>query len=306
MPQIATVGWLTLDDIVFEDGAIQKSSVGGGALYSAVGAKLWDLDVGIHAVCGRESWTSVEPAIGAYGIDTSGLTPIDGHGLVLWVLNESASVKQQLPKLHSTPVSQLDLVRPPLPNHYKSILGMHVAPQTPLGTSNAVTDARAHVPRAAVSVDILADDFIDAASYADFSAIDGCTIFCPSELEVMRIWRPDSVEDWALETARRYGIHVAVKLGERGAIVCDGRTRTLFHVPIFPVDAIDTTGAGDAFSGGLIAGLTTQERPEIAAAMGAVSASYVVEAHGALNTARPSASERKARLDAIIKSIKKV
>lgn len=306
MPDIATVGWLTLDDIVFEDGSIQKASVGGGALYSAVGAKLWERDVGIHAVCGRESWDIVEPAIAAYGIDTSALTPIDGHGLVLWVLNESATVKQQLPKMHSTPVTRLDEERPAIPQHYAGIMGLHVAPQTPFGTGKAVSQVRASHPDAKVSVDILADDFIDAGAYADFSLVRGSTIFCPSELEVMRIWNPTSVADWARDTAGKHGIHVAVKLGEKGSIVCNARSGDLLHVPICQVEAIDTTGAGDAFSGGLLSGLTAGEPPEIAAAMGAVSASYVVEAHGALNTARPSAAERHRRLNTVVSSIEKI
>ena len=306
MPKIITVGWLTLDDIVFEDGSIQKVSVGGGALYSAVGAKLWDSDVGIHAVCGRESWDFVEPAIAAYGIDTSAVTPIDGHGLVLWVLNEGSNIKQQLPKLHSTPVKRLDEQRPAISMELEGVLGIHVAPQTPFGTRKAIHQVRASHPNALVSVDILADDFIDAGAYKDFSVIDGSTIFCPSELEVMRIWNPPDILDWARQTASMHGIHIAVKLGEKGSIVCNSSTGHLFHVPIYPANAIDTTGAGDSFSGGLICGLAAGEPPEVAAAMGAVSASYVVEAHGALNTARPTANERFDRLNTIKKTIDKI
>lgn len=45
---------------------------------------------------------------------------------------------------------------------------------------------------------------------------------------------------------------VAVKLGEGGAYVDDGRWRG--RVPAFSVDVVDTTGAGDAFCGGFLAG----------------------------------------------------
>lgn len=311
MPDIVTVGWLTLDDIVLLDGTVQKNSVGGGALYSAVGAKLWERDVGIHAVCGREHQSVIEPAIAAYDIDTSAITAIDGHGIVLWLLHESEKVKQQLPKLHSTPVTRLDEERPALPQDHARIRGIHVAPQTPYGTGKAVRQFRASQEgnqhsEAMISVDILADDFIDAKAYADFSLIEGSTIFCPSEVEIMRIWNSSNVFDWAREAAKKHGIHIVVKLGERGSIVCNERTGELFHVPIYPVHAIDTTGAGDAFSGGLLCGLTAGEKPEIAAAMGSVSASYVVEASGALKTERPSAAGRNERLDAVIKNIEKI
>ncbi|WP_158626132.1 carbohydrate kinase family protein [Arsenicitalea aurantiaca] len=306
MTEIATVGWLTLDDIIFEDGTMLRASVGGGVLYSAVGAALWERETGIHAVCGEESWDLVVPQIRAFGIDTAGISPIAGHGLVLWVLNESEVIKQQLPKRHSTPVERLDAERPLLPPAYQEIKGLHVAPQTPFGSKRAVREGHASHPNAAISVDILADDFIDATDYADFAFLHGARIFCPSEIEVRRIWAPDDLGAWARATADRLGIAIAVKLGEKGTLVADGARQKLFHVPICKVTAIDTTGAGDSFCGGLMAGLVMGERPEIAAAMGAVSASYVVEAHGALNTARPDRAAREERLSAILNSIQEI
>lgn len=46
---------------------------------------------------------------------------------------------------------------------------------------------------------------------------------------------------------------VIVTLGAQGVLACD-RERAL-HFPAFPVAAVDTTGAGDAFTGALAAGL---------------------------------------------------
>ena len=67
-------------------------------------------------------------------------------------------------------------------------------------------------------------------------------------------------------------------------------------VPALAADVQDTTGAGDAFCGGVLAGLVAGEGPVRAAAMGTVSAAFVIEAVGALATERPSAPQRDARL----------
>ncbi len=47
---------------------------------------------------------------------------------------------------------------------------------------------------------------------------------------------------------------VAVKLGDGGSLVTDVSSRELVKVPAFSVEVLDTTGAGDCFNAGLIAG----------------------------------------------------
>ena len=53
MIDIATVGWLTMDDIVLLDHSCRPGVMGGGALYSAIGARIWSDGVGVHSVTGR-------------------------------------------------------------------------------------------------------------------------------------------------------------------------------------------------------------------------------------------------------------
>ncbi len=51
--------------------------------------------------------------------------------------------------------------------------------------------------------------------------------------------------------------------------------------PAQPVPTVDPTGAGDAFSGGFLAGLVETGDPVTAARFGAISAAQVVGAFGA-------------------------
>lgn len=75
---------------------------------------------------------------------------------------------------------------------------------------------------------------------------------------------------------------VAVKLGEEGAYVDDGRWRG--RVPAFSVDVVDTTGAGDAFCGGFLAGYLAgwdmERTTRFANAVGAMCVSAIGGATG--------------------------
>jgi 2-dehydro-3-deoxygluconokinase len=61
--------------------------------------------------------------------------------------------------------------------------------------------------------------------------------------------------DLAARLAALGPAHVVVKLGEHGALAL--RDGTVEEVPAYPVDVLDTVGAGDAFVGGYLAALVT-------------------------------------------------
>lgn len=299
MIEITTIGWLTIDDIVLTNGVCKLGSRGGGALYSAVGAHIWNPHVGIHSVAGRPYYEETLSQIEARGIDATSVVRSEGNGLELWLLHESEVHKQQIPKLSSSNALGLDTERGPVKGVQAQAKGFHLAPQ---GPESSVANARliASFPqKPVITMDILADGFVNASVYRDLDFLEHLTAFLPSEMEIMRIWRPKSIEGWLKENAARYDCHMVAKLGERGALVCEASTGVLTHVPAFAASVVDTTGAGDGFCGGFIAGLVAGESPVVAAAMGTVSASYVVETYGALETVVPTVSERKARLDQV-------
>jgi sugar/nucleoside kinase (ribokinase family) len=69
---------------------------------------------------------------------------------------------------------------------------------------------------------------------------------------------------------------VVMKRGSRGAVV-QGQ-----HIPAFPVDAIDTTGAGDVFAGAFLAAWTAGESPAESALFANAAAAMSVRALGSV------------------------
>ena len=67
---------------------------------------------------------------------------------------------------------------------------------------------------------------------------------------------------------------VIYKMGARGSITLQGEIK--FETPIFNVNALKPTGAGDAFMGGLVAGLADSFGLEAAVKRGAATAAIVV------------------------------
>ena len=74
--------------------------------------------------------------------------------------------------------------------------------------------------------------------------------------------------------------HVVVKVGAKGSIVCHGGS--LHRVGIHPTQAIDTTGAGDAYAAGYLYGLSQGWDAARSGDLGARVASLTVSQVGAV------------------------
>ena len=97
-------------------------------------------------------------------------------------------------------------------------------------------------------------------------------ILIPSKSFSQRFTGTEDVEK-AIGTFRAFGASIVlITLGEEGCVCyADGDT---FHTPIFEVDVVDTTGAGDVFHGAFIHGLLQDwqlaQTVEFAAAVAAI------------------------------------
>jgi sugar/nucleoside kinase (ribokinase family) len=77
-------------------------------------------------------------------------------------------------------------------------------------------------------------------------------VLLPNETEALRISGADTLDE-AVSALTGSGAAVVVKLGARGALAAVGSERQLARPP--EVEPVDSTGAGDCFNAGLLAGL---------------------------------------------------
>ena len=123
-------------------------------------------------------------------------------------------------------------------------------------------------------------------------ALSLCDLFLPSLEDAVLLCgldRPDAIVDWA--HARGAPV-VALKLGAAGALVSDGRRRE--HLPGHTVPVVDATGAGDCFSGNLLARLARGDDLFQAARYANAAASLAVQGIGAVAPLPGAAAVRQA------------
>jgi sugar/nucleoside kinase (ribokinase family) len=124
------------------------------------------------------------------------------------------------------------------------------------------------------------DPFCVQRAAADFRALSKSSVdlvFC-NEDEAKMITETDTPTDACL-TIASWGPKVYMTVGAKGAYYADGDQIT--HIPGFPATAIDTTGAGDLFAGGVLFGLSNGHSPIESGRLGSYAASLVVAQVGA-------------------------
>ncbi|MCX4530464.1 ribokinase [Streptomyces sp. NPDC002596] len=97
-------------------------------------------------------------------------------------------------------------------------------------------------------------------------------------------------EDWARALLALGPQSVVITLGADGALVADGRTDAVARIPSPRVDAVDTTGAGDAFTAALAWRLSVGEDIATAAAFAVRVGAAAVTREGA-QVSFPTAEE---------------
>jgi ribokinase len=87
------------------------------------------------------------------------------------------------------------------------------------------------------------------------SLLSSVDYLVPNQTEISLLAGNIESLDDAIQVLRSRGVeHLIVTLGEEGVLIIDGEQR--LHIPAYPVKAVDTVAAGDAFVGAFVVALS--------------------------------------------------
>lgn len=287
------LGNISIDDLVFADGATMWAVPGGNAIYSALGMAVWGERANVIAPIGPEY------PVGKLGdrIDLSRCRPI-ARTLRDWGLYEEDGTREFVFRSNTRNwidfcPSVSDLGPGPYPFCHLAPLPwrLHLELAATLRERGAELisadpdDRRLHeIQRSDIAqllrlVDIFLPSRQDAAAmFPGLSPLDA--------LKALRALSPETPA-------------IVVKCGAAGAIAHQRDEADYLEIPSAAARAVDETGAGDAFCGGALAGYARRRELAAALAHAAVSASFAVETTGSaalVASAAPIAEERLARI----------
>lgn len=137
--------------------------------------------------------------------------------------------------------------------------------------------ARARAAGVTTSVDVLAPGDADMLAWIA-AALPHTDFLLPNDEQVLGFTGAASLADGA-RALLDHGVGcVAVTQGAKGALVASAAG--VVEVPAFPIEVVDTTGSGDAFSAGFLRGLADGRAPAEAARLGCAAAAQVAQGLG--------------------------
>ena len=106
---------------------------------------------------------------------------------------------------------------------------------------------------------------------------DGVDFLFANEEEAMLYTGKDTLDE-AKEALKKVAKHFAITLGENGAMIWDGEK--FIDIAPYKIDAVDTTGAGDMFSGAFLYAITNGHDYATAGKLASMTSSKVVGQYG--------------------------
>jgi sugar/nucleoside kinase (ribokinase family) len=271
---------LIIDDIVFPDGRTVMGALGGGGPQTAFGMKLWADRVGLVGGVGSDLPADTQAWLEAMGIDAAGLRYASQWPTPrAWQILEADGRRTQVWRIPGPAIgAQLARSLDRLPPAYQLARGFHMG----LHPEEANLDFIRILRQKGAVVSI--EPFRPAArplAQAELQALlSAGQIFSPNEAEAQSLVSSGQPLELIQRLVKAGAEIVALRRGASGAIVHRADTGETWSIPAAETSVVDSTGAGNAFCGGFLAGWVQTGNLLTAGLYGAVSASFLVEQVG--------------------------
>jgi sugar/nucleoside kinase (ribokinase family)/fructoselysine-6-P-deglycase FrlB-like protein len=282
---VLVVGNLTIDDVVLPTGVTRMGTLGGNSVHAATAVVTAGARAALAARRGDDFPPGALTALAEAGVDISGLVEIAGPTVRNWVIYEQDGSRRWL---YRTPGQRSEEVAPQPEDLAGPALGLaavvHVAAM-PLGhAERIVAQLKLLAPSALITLDThetwgasVTDRVLALARTVD--------LFVPSQEELAALASATEPADGIRRLAAAGVARAVVKAGAAGAYLLEDGGIT--HVPAMDVRVVDTTGAGDAFCGGLAAGLARGLSARESVGLGAAVAGTAITGSGSLRLLQP-------------------
>ncbi len=264
-----------------DEGSVVTELAGGVTLNHLAWSAQMGVPAGLFGFQGDDRYGAmIREEMDRHGIDRSAVRVLEGRASGFSVVNVAADADRAI---YMARALTAETTAADVETHFADYIRSAAMvtteiSQLPLDAVIAVLRiARGAGVPTVLDVDVPPDFAVDVAglgSAGDFEeALRLADVVKPAKAAALQIVEAGSTEERAEGIFNRYGARmVAITEGAQGSVVTDGEQT--IRMPAKPVEARDTTGAGDAFLGGLISGLfhglSLQDTASLANACGAV------------------------------------
>jgi len=327
------IGRLREEYLITRDGRVLPAHIGGPAAYAACGAAIWIKNVSIIS----RIWPSVKPdwdqPLQQLGIQTSGVRSIqdlaidpvflyqhpDGriidHHPAVHYLKLGANLPKALIEYQSARAGEDDTevlspsVIQPADLAEKDIEGswVHLTPGHYL--SHALLPYRAHELGAAFVSLSPSPIYMNPTLREEVaSLVQGLDAFLPEEASLQTLFQRDNFNIIEMaEALCDFGAKLIVINCKDGLkLLWDSASQRGWWIPSYPGEKTTSIGAGEAFSGGFLAGMLASGDPIESVLRGAISESLTVEGYGPLYSSGAHPQLAKLRVEALRGRISRV
>lgn len=327
------IGGVREDYCITHDGRAISGTLGGNAVYAAVGARLWSDQIAVLSRVGRNFPVEWLDELQSRSILTSGIRVLDQE-LDTRTFYAYQSLEDRVDTNPPAHYARFGLAMPKALHGYRSstegqdqrgarnpitvrttditpsklveFAGAHLSPADYLTHLTIPAYLREH------GVNIITLDPSSRYMAPNFKSdlpniLKDLTAFLPSMAEA-KAFAPD-IRGGIWEFAELFhtmgSTLVVLKAGANGQYLSDADSRQRWHIPAYPSIPRDVTGAGDAFCGAFMQGLLETHDALEATLRGNISASFVIEGSGALYALDTPSTLISARLEQLRAMVRK-